>query len=182
MLVLIKTFLCLKAIMLHWVLTQIKKFHIWTQPTFPDIIFHFFLIFLKFIYFEREKERESARAEEGQREKERESQAGSVPSAPNAGLKLTNCEIVTWAESKSPTLNPLSHIWKLFDKKSRSALFLDKKSRTEGGNIYWISALSQARGKALCRLSHLIFRAEWPCELAALIIPILLNVFHYSSF
>ena len=45
---------------------------------------------------------------EGGREKN--SQAGSVLSAdPNVELELTNHEIMTWAEIKSPVLNQLSH-------------------------------------------------------------------------
>ena len=54
-----------------------------------------------FIYFwERERERE--RAGKGQREGDTESEAGSGLWAdsiePNAGLELTSCEIMTWAE------------------------------------------------------------------------------------
>ena len=45
------------------------------------------------------RERDRARAGEGQREGDTESEAGSrlraVSTEPNAGLKLTNCEIMT---------------------------------------------------------------------------------------
>ena len=45
--------------------------------------------------------------EEGQRERETESKAVSslhaVSTEPNAGLKPTNCEIMTWAEVRSLT-------------------------------------------------------------------------------
>ena len=49
-------------------------------------------------------------AEERHRMRERESQAGSVLSAePDAGLYLTNCDIMTWGEIKGWMLNWLSH-------------------------------------------------------------------------
>ena len=64
------------------------------------------LFFFKFIFLFWER----APIEEGQREEETESQAGSAPSAqPDVGLKLTNCEIVTWAELKSQALDRLRH-------------------------------------------------------------------------
>ena len=46
---------------------------------------------------------------EGQRERERERESQAVSTEPHAGLELRNCEIVTWAEIQSRTLNPLSH-------------------------------------------------------------------------
>ena len=56
-----------------------------------------FKIFLVFIYFW-----DSAWAGEGQRERETESEAGSklwaVSTKPDAGLELTNHEIMTWAK------------------------------------------------------------------------------------
>ena len=54
----------------------------------------------------------SGRAEEGQRERGRERIPGrlcAVSAEPNAGLELMNCEIMTWAETKSQMLNRLSH-------------------------------------------------------------------------
>ena len=64
------------------------------------LIFPEYLLSL-FIYFEREGERER------RGEAERESQAGSELS--DAGLKLMDCEIMTWAEIKSQMLKGLSH-------------------------------------------------------------------------
>ena len=48
---------------------------------------------------------------EGQREGGTESQAGSTldRAEPDVELELTNCETMTWAETKSWTLNQLSH-------------------------------------------------------------------------
>ena len=57
------------------------------------------------IYFERECK--GRRAERG-----RERIPGrlhTVSTEPHTGLKLTNCEIMTWAEIKSQILNRLSH-------------------------------------------------------------------------
>ena len=77
-----------------------------------------------FIYFERE--RESAQMGEGQREKERQripSRFCAVSTEPDVGLEPTNHEITTWIETKSWTLNQLSHpgtprhiFFKLFQK------------------------------------------------------------------
>ena len=45
-----------------------------------------------------------------ERDRERESQASSMLLVePDVGLDLTNCEIMTRAETESQTLNPLSH-------------------------------------------------------------------------
>ena len=59
-----------------------------------------------FIYF-WDRERDSAWAGEGQRERETESKAGSriwaVSAEPDAGLDLTNREIMTWAEVRRLT-------------------------------------------------------------------------------
>ena len=57
-----------------------------------------------FIYFERESEHELGR----DREKERQripSRLHSASAEPDAGLKLTNHEIMARAETKSQTLN-----------------------------------------------------------------------------
>ena len=66
----------------------------------------FFWIFKYLFIFEREKERESTSREE-QREMETESEAGSrlwaVSTEPDAGLELTDHEIITWAEVGRPT-------------------------------------------------------------------------------
>ena len=74
-------------------------------------------IFKKLVYFERERERENARAHTGalkwgrsrEREGGRESQAGSAVSAePDMGLDPMDLVIMTWAKIKSQ-LNQLSH-------------------------------------------------------------------------
>ena len=59
--------------------------------------------FLMFIYFwERERERQSAGGGGAEREGDTGSKAGSrlwaVSTEPDAGLKLTDCEIMTWAK------------------------------------------------------------------------------------
>ena len=87
-------------------------------------------IFLSlFIYFERDREHEQGKGRD--RGRERESQAGSALQlhSPTLGLSSTNCEIMTWAEIKSLTLNQLSH-WAAFD-----STFLNEEGRkgeTEG--------------------------------------------------
>ena len=63
---------------------------------------------LKNIYlFIFERPRQSASGGEAEREGDTESEAGSrlwaVSTEPDAGLELTNCEIVTWAEVWRPT-------------------------------------------------------------------------------
>ena len=57
-------------------------------------------IVLYLFIFERERERERAWAGEGQRETESEagSQLWAVSTEPNWGIKLTNREIMTWAD------------------------------------------------------------------------------------
>ena len=69
-----------------------------------DLFFSLKKFFLMFIYF---WERQSASREEAEREGDTESEAGSslwaVSTEPNAGLKLTNHEIMTWAEVGCPT-------------------------------------------------------------------------------
>ena len=57
-----------------------------------------FSLFLSlFIYFERKRKSGGGT--------ERESQAGSTDSTEPVGLELTSREIMTWAETKSQTLN-----------------------------------------------------------------------------
>ena len=75
------------------------------RKTEPTLIY---FLFLMFTYFEREHEGVAER----ERSRERESQSGSiytVSAEPVVGFKLTNCEIMTWAEIKSRTLNRLSY-------------------------------------------------------------------------
>ena len=63
--------------------------------------------------FERERERVSMSGggaeEEGDTEYEAASRLWAVSTEPDAGLELTNCEIMTWAEIKSQTPDRLSH-------------------------------------------------------------------------
>ena len=62
--------------------------------------------FLKFIDFEKE----TAQVGEGQRRRERiPSRLLAACAETGTGLKPTKCEIMTWAETKSLTLNRLSH-------------------------------------------------------------------------
>ena len=62
--------------------------------------------FLTFIYY-WETERDRAWVWEGQREGETESEAGSklwaVSTEPDAGLELTTCKVMTWAEVRRLT-------------------------------------------------------------------------------
>ena len=69
-----------------------------------------FFKFLKFIYFERQ-ERINMSGREAEKSGERESQAGSTLLlwTLEAGLKLTNDEIMTSVYTKSQMLNWLSH-------------------------------------------------------------------------
>ena len=62
---------------------------------------------------EREREREKEQASRWGVERGRQripSRLHTVNTEPDAGLKLTNFEIMTWAKIKSQTLNRLSHI------------------------------------------------------------------------
>ena len=60
--------------------------------------------------FETERESTSAQAGEGQREGDTESETGSrlraVSTEPDAGLELTDCEIVTWLKSDASPTGP----------------------------------------------------------------------------
>ena len=60
----------------------------------------------------REREREYGRGRERERERETERKPSGLHAAstePEAGLEPTNCEIMTRGETKSRTLNRLSH-------------------------------------------------------------------------
>ena len=70
--------------------------------------FIFIFIFLVYLFLEREKA--------GERQRERERKGERIPSRlhttsaePNMKLELTNHKIMTWAKTKSWTLNQLSH-------------------------------------------------------------------------
>ena len=67
--------------------------------------FAFFLFFLSlFIYFwDRD------RTSRGGAEREWKGEYHIVPMEPDVGLKLTNCKIMTWAQTKSWMLNWLSY-------------------------------------------------------------------------
>ena len=66
------------------------------------------LFFFKFIYLFWE--RQSTRVGEAERGRDRiPSRPCTISTEPDAGLELTNCEIMTSAKIKSPTLNQLHH-------------------------------------------------------------------------
>ena len=69
------------------------------------ILWFLVLLFSKFIL----REREEAWGKEGQRERGRGTIPNTVSAEPSVGLKLTNREIMTCAETKSWTVNWLSH-------------------------------------------------------------------------
>ena len=75
-------------------------------PTREKINFSILNIHL-FIWRKRERETQTQHMGEGQREVDR------IPSRlstePDVGLELPNSEIMTWAETKNPTLSHLSH-------------------------------------------------------------------------
>ena len=89
---------------------------VWTQATLaPEPAFlvtaFLFFFFSTFIYFwDRERQSMNGGGAEREREGDTESETGSrlwaVSTEANAGLKLTDREIVTWA---GQTLNQLSH-------------------------------------------------------------------------
>ena len=72
------------------------------QLSHPSTPLYFFLIFLTFIYF-WDWERQSMNGGGAEREGDTESEAGSrlwaIRPEPDAGLELTDCEIVTWLKS-----------------------------------------------------------------------------------
>ena len=71
----------------------------------------FFFMFILLI-FERERERGREQTGEGQRGRNRDripSRLQAASREPDMGLELTNREITTGAETKSRTLNRLSH-------------------------------------------------------------------------
>ena len=73
---------------------------------------HSFLFSLKFIYLFWERERVSKHKQGRGRDRGREripSRLCTVSTEPDVGLKPMNCEIMTWAETKSRPPNRLSH-------------------------------------------------------------------------
>ena len=69
-----------------------------TRAYIQSISFYFFNFLNVYLFFEREREHEQGRS----RERKTESEAGSrlwvVSTEPDAGLELTNCKIMTWAD------------------------------------------------------------------------------------
>ena len=84
-----------------------KWVSIYYVTLFLNISLPFFLSLFIFCVCERQHMHHWGRDREGERE--------SIPSRvwscaePLSGLHLTNCEIMTWAKIKSPTVNQLSH-------------------------------------------------------------------------
>ena len=80
----------------------------------------FCFCFVMFIYFwERERDRvqfgEGQRGREGDTESEAGSRLWAVSTEPNAGLKPTNCEIMTWAKLGANQLShPGAHSFSMF--------------------------------------------------------------------
>ena len=67
-------------------------------------------MFLIYLFWESERDWARTQVGKGQRERQRiPSRLCTVSPESNAVLDLTNCEIMTWAENKSPMLNQLSH-------------------------------------------------------------------------
>ena len=63
-----------------------------------------------YLFWEREREIESEQERGREREGDRiPNRIHTVSTEPDAGLKPTNCEIMTWIEIKSQALNWLSH-------------------------------------------------------------------------
>ena len=73
----------------------------YTKDTFTFILFYF--IFSTFIYFLGDRERQSMNGGGAEREGDTESETGSrhraISPEPDAGLELTDREIVTWLKS-----------------------------------------------------------------------------------
>ena len=97
-----------------YILKSSPENHIFFQKMLSNPCWHSFFFFIKFIYLERrgEGEREYMHASRGEAEEGRErilSRLHAASTDPDAELKLTNREIMTWAEFKSGTLNRLSH-------------------------------------------------------------------------
>ena len=80
-------------------------------PFLPRCLLIYASFFILFIYFERK--RECVQAGEEQRERKREkipSRLCTTSTEPNARLKPTNCEIMTWVEIKSRMLNRVTQV------------------------------------------------------------------------
>ena len=116
--------------------------------------------FFKFIYFERH--RVSASGGRAKREGERESQAGSVLSARGSmwGSSPQNCEIVTWAETKSRTPKWLSHpgalLWPFLSWMVWGFLWLSLWFHC----VFWILTANVWFTK-LSSILHIVFAFRW---------------------
>ena len=81
-----------------------------SQKHIHNILFLRFFVFCCFFFLEKEKERACTSQGKAEGEGERiPSRLRAVSAEPNAGFDLTNREIMTWAETNSQTLHPLSH-------------------------------------------------------------------------
>ena len=81
-------------------LLEMVRFH---STLWLNILVCFFCNFC-FVSILRQRERAQAGEEE-----RLPSRLHAVTTEPDAGLELTNCETMTWAETKSQTFNQLSH-------------------------------------------------------------------------
>ena len=73
-----------------------KYFSFWCNLVFFSLFFYCFIII--FLFWERETESEQGRHREGDTESEAGSRLWPVSTQPNAGLELTDYEIMTWAK------------------------------------------------------------------------------------
>ena len=90
---------------IEWMLES----HLVTTYIRSLIYYYYFLMFI----FERQREHMCTRASRGKAERKEDRTPSkfctAVSAEPDAGLKLTNCEIMSWVEIKSRTFNWLSH-------------------------------------------------------------------------
>ena len=98
-----------------------------------------------FIYF-WDRERHSVSREGAEREGDTECEAGSrlwaVSTEPDAGLELTNCEIMTWAEvgrltdwaTQAPLSETLNTCSQLVTTKQMTSLRLEHQKRNKGND------------------------------------------------
>ena len=112
-----------------------------------------------FIYFwqrERERARESMNRGGAEREEDTESEAGSrlwaVSTEPDAGLELTDSEIVTWAEVGSST-----------DWATQVPQGLRAFNRTGTVTLKKGTQVSKLFGPRNCLLRHIVHRVWLPC-------------------
>ena len=79
----------------------------WDHPPFRDLYYLLSFMFFNVYFWKREKKRQRVSRGGAEREGDTESQAGSrlwaIITESNAGLKITNREIMTWAKVRRPT-------------------------------------------------------------------------------